>query len=254
MLAISRYGARTPRELQRFADDRVLDLVHGSHALELRVLDDQLVDERAMERDVDVLVDRGRDDEAAVLAVVRRQVGAAAAEGNAQRAPRDDHGATRPARSDGSARPFVELLDDAQAPRARRPGPPSTGRPVSMADTTSANSALPGAILAGIFPARRLGWAHLGQHPVERQPLDAVAAAEAVDLQLGVASVDLEREQCSSTPCSSPAATRSARRPSAAARSRCPRRPSSRSSARPVPATCTKSPANQRARSIRWTP
>ena len=48
-------------------------------------------DERPHHRDVDVLVDRRRDQEAAVLAVVGRQVGAAAAERDAQRTARDDH-------------------------------------------------------------------------------------------------------------------------------------------------------------------
>ena len=60
-------------------------------ALQLRVLDDQLGHEGLVDRDVDVLVDGGRDQEAAVLAVVGRQVGAAAAERDAQRAARDDH-------------------------------------------------------------------------------------------------------------------------------------------------------------------
>ena len=53
-------------------------------ALDLRILDDQLAHERLVHGDVDVLVDGGGDEEAAVLAVVRRQVGAAAAEADAQ--------------------------------------------------------------------------------------------------------------------------------------------------------------------------
>jgi hypothetical protein len=79
------------RDPQRFANDRMLHLVDRAHALDLRVLDDQILDERVVQRDVHVLVDRRRDDEAAVLAIVGRQVGATAAEGNPQRASRDDH-------------------------------------------------------------------------------------------------------------------------------------------------------------------
>ena len=41
--------------------------------------------------DVDVAVDRGRDQEAAELAIIGRQVGAAAAERDAERASDDDH-------------------------------------------------------------------------------------------------------------------------------------------------------------------
>src|ERR1700686_4042148 len=46
-----------------------------------------------MQGDVDVLVDGRGDNETGVLAVVRRQVGAATAQRDAQRAASDDHGA-----------------------------------------------------------------------------------------------------------------------------------------------------------------
>ena len=90
---------------------------------------------------------------------------------------------------------------------------------------------------------------------IERQPLDAVAAAEAVDLracrrgrrsrsenrffhsvQLACSQADLLAARC------------------AAARSRCPRPACPRSRSARSPSTCVKSPRNQRARSIRWTP
>jgi hypothetical protein len=77
--------------LQRFADDRVMDLVDLRDVLELRVLEEDAGHERAHRRHVHVLVDRGRDDRSAVLPVVRRQVRAAAPESNPQRAARDDH-------------------------------------------------------------------------------------------------------------------------------------------------------------------
>ena len=72
----------------------MLDLVERIHFFELGVFEQIAVDEAAMDGDVDVLVDRRRDDEPAVLAVVRRQVGAAPSQGNPQRASGDDHRAS----------------------------------------------------------------------------------------------------------------------------------------------------------------
>ena len=59
--------------------------------LELRVLQEDARRERPHHRDVDVLVDRRGDEEPAVLPVVGRQVGAAAAERDAKRTAGDDH-------------------------------------------------------------------------------------------------------------------------------------------------------------------
>ena len=67
-------------ELHRLADDRVAQLGGVLHPLELRVLDDPVGDERLVERDVDVAVDGGGDEEAAVLFVVGREVGPPAAD------------------------------------------------------------------------------------------------------------------------------------------------------------------------------
>ena len=73
------------------ADDRMLDVVGTLDVFELRVLEEDAADERPHHGDVDVLVDRRGDEEAAVLAVVRAEVGAAAAERDPQRATGDDH-------------------------------------------------------------------------------------------------------------------------------------------------------------------
>ena len=81
-----------PDQLERLAHDRMLELVDRADALELGIFHDQIVDEGLMHRDVDVLVDRRRDQEAALLAIVGRQVGAAAAERDAKRRAHDDHG------------------------------------------------------------------------------------------------------------------------------------------------------------------
>ncbi len=78
-------------QAQRLADDRVLDVVDLLDALDLRVAQDDLFERGLHQRHVDVLVDRGGHQEPAVLPVVRGQVGAAAAEGDAKRAASDDH-------------------------------------------------------------------------------------------------------------------------------------------------------------------
>ena len=57
-------------ELDRLADDRVLDVLDIGDALELRILDEVLRLEGLVQRDVDVLVDGRRDEEAAVFAIV----------------------------------------------------------------------------------------------------------------------------------------------------------------------------------------
>ena len=129
------------------------------------------------------------------------------------------------------------------------------GRAVARCSrSTCANSACQDVSSPGYSQIVVSGGPICGQHPVEGQPLDAVAAAEAVDLQLAVAAEDLEREQVLPLGAARVQPGDLSRRPSAAARSRCPRPPSPRSSARRVPRRRAKSPANQRARSIRWTP
>ncbi len=76
---------------QGLADQRMLHLVDGRDPLHARVLEDQLLDERLVQRDVDVLVDGGGDDEPVVLAIVRRQIRPAAAQGDSEGTARDDH-------------------------------------------------------------------------------------------------------------------------------------------------------------------
>ena len=73
------------------ADDGVLDLVDGLHHFGGRILDEVFGLEGLVERDVDVLIDGGGEDEASVLAVVGGKVGAASSEGDAQRGAGDDH-------------------------------------------------------------------------------------------------------------------------------------------------------------------
>ena len=76
---------------ERLAQDRVADLARVVDLLELRVLEPVAALEDRVREHVDVLVDRPADEEAAVLAVVGRQVGAAAAERDAQRRAAEDH-------------------------------------------------------------------------------------------------------------------------------------------------------------------
>jgi hypothetical protein len=67
-------------QLQRLTHDRVPDLVHRRHVFQLRVLDDDLLAERLVQGDVDILVDGRGDQKTGVFAVVGRQIGAAATE------------------------------------------------------------------------------------------------------------------------------------------------------------------------------
>ena len=99
--AISSGLPRQWRE-QRLAQDRVLDLGDLVDLLGLGVLHPVAALEDRVGQHVDVLVDRPGDEEAAVLAVVGRQVGAAAAERDAQRGAAEDdahRGARLPVRS-----------------------------------------------------------------------------------------------------------------------------------------------------------
>ena len=57
---------------ERAADDRVVDLIDLLDPLERRVLEEVVVGERPVDADVDVLVDRGRDDEASAARCSRR--------------------------------------------------------------------------------------------------------------------------------------------------------------------------------------
>src|SRR5690606_36820726 len=78
---------------ERLADDAVLHLVDPVHVLEAGVLEEDPRRKGAHHGDVDELVYGRRDEKAAVLLVVGREVGTAAAKGQAERAACDDHGA-----------------------------------------------------------------------------------------------------------------------------------------------------------------
>ena len=69
-------------QAERFADDRMLQLRRRRHAFKFGILHDQIRHERLVQRDVNVTVNRRRDEKAAELFVIRRQIRAAAAEGN----------------------------------------------------------------------------------------------------------------------------------------------------------------------------
>ena len=86
-------AALDARHAHRLADQLVLDLRDVRADLLLHVVEVDLVVEALLHDHVDVLVDRGGDDEALALGVVGRQVGAAARERDAQRGLRDDHAA-----------------------------------------------------------------------------------------------------------------------------------------------------------------
>ena len=88
---VSSMPLRDAAEAQRLAKDPVLDLVDGVDRLGLRIGEADAVVEAPVRADVDVLVDRGGDQEAAVNRRVARQVGAAAAQREAHRRAGNDH-------------------------------------------------------------------------------------------------------------------------------------------------------------------
>lgn len=53
----------------------------------------------------------------------------------------------------------------------------------------------PGDVVTGVLADRRVGRPHLGQHPVMRQAFDTVAAAQPINRNLSIASVDFQREE-----------------------------------------------------------
>src|SRR5581483_10138256 len=74
--------------------------------LVLRIFEKVPRQETAIDRDVDVFVDRRGDDKAPELAVVRGQIGAASADRDPQRRPRHDHGHTPASSASGSTSSF----------------------------------------------------------------------------------------------------------------------------------------------------
>jgi hypothetical protein len=76
---------------QRLTDDRMTNVVDRRCLLELRVFQQESVDEARVNIDVHVLVDGGRNQEATVLAVIGQQISAATTERYPQWRTRDDH-------------------------------------------------------------------------------------------------------------------------------------------------------------------
>src|SRR5687768_244598 len=93
-----------------------------------------------------------------------------------------------------SARPGVQLPDH---PQRRQRVVHVAARLLALFDARQRVGPLgvPGAVFAGVLEDRRLRRPHLREHLVVVEPLDAVAAAEAVHVELGVAAVDLEAER-----------------------------------------------------------
>ena len=60
----------------------MLDVVHSLDLFHLRILEENPGNDSVMNHEIEIFIDRGGDDEAAVLVVVRREVGPPAAQGN----------------------------------------------------------------------------------------------------------------------------------------------------------------------------
>src|ERR1700730_19123913 len=91
-------------------------------------------------------------------------------------------------------RTAIDAVDHGQ--RGLRSGEPRGGRTI-QADVVQelGELQLPRAIAPRVLPDCRLGRTHLREHSMERHTLETVAATKAVDRELAVAAVDLEREQ-----------------------------------------------------------
>src|ERR1700733_902899 len=79
----------------------MLNLFDAIDFFELRILDDNPGTKCFIDGDVDVAVNRGGNDEASMLPVIGWKIGAAAAETDSQRTPRDDHRADLEERQSG---------------------------------------------------------------------------------------------------------------------------------------------------------
>jgi hypothetical protein len=84
-------GSRGAYQAQGLAKQPVLDLVDGLDALEAGILEDKQALKGAMQGNVNVLIDRGRDQKPGMLGIIRRQVGSAPAQGNPKGRSRDNH-------------------------------------------------------------------------------------------------------------------------------------------------------------------
>ena len=69
----------------------MLDFVDRGYFLEMGILQKKTIHKPAMNSDIDVFVDRGGNEEAAVLAVIRRRISSAAAKRDSQWRTRDNH-------------------------------------------------------------------------------------------------------------------------------------------------------------------
>ena len=85
MLVISNDAASIPTSSKRFPDYGMLHFCDRRDALELGIFDDQSWDKRLMQCDINVPINGRCNEETRMLLVIGRQVGAAAAQRNAQR-------------------------------------------------------------------------------------------------------------------------------------------------------------------------
>ncbi len=79
------------QHFDRFANDRMFQRIDRRDAFQFRIPHQHLVGKTVMQRDVDVFVDRGRDQFAFVFAIVRGKIRSAAAKRDTKRATHDYH-------------------------------------------------------------------------------------------------------------------------------------------------------------------
>src|SRR5262245_301882 len=89
---------------------------------------------------------------------------------------------------------LIDLLDDLES-RERITQPPRRLATESNVLEELGELRAPRIVSHRVLPHGRLRRSHLGRHPVPRDLLGTVAAAQAFDMQLAVAAVDLHRER-----------------------------------------------------------
>src|SRR5262245_47050114 len=134
-------------QLECLADDRMLELARLRHSFDLRVLDDQILNERLVQSDVDVAIDSRSQAQPRVVLVIIREVRTAATQRDPQRTTDDDHWLTGNPNRCGNDGTFRRMRDSSGPRLAREMAGTSSqtalsSRPVSPSDSLEARKVI----------------------------------------------------------------------------------------------------------------
>ena len=117
ILLISSARGSTPAQLQCLADDGMSNLFGRFNPLKLRVFEDEIVVENIVHRDIDIPVDRSRDEKPFMFAIIGWEIGPAPAQADPQRAAHDNHRSPRhgmPLAATYKRRPLADRAQSSQ--------------------------------------------------------------------------------------------------------------------------------------------